>query len=77
MADSFIQELRADIAEIKASVANIDDTLRGKAGQDGLVARVSTLEKSDARRSKYTYLAVSAALTALGSAAWGWLTGKP
>lgn len=60
---------------IEEKVDRIDDLLRGRDGQPGVVGRLSRLEEADRRRTWWAKTTAGAAVAAMLAAVMSWLRG--
>lgn len=72
------QAIASDMAAIRASLARIEDALRGDVvgATPGLQARVAELERNETRRGMVLWTCITAAIIGAGSAVWQFITNR-
>lgn len=66
--DVKLARIEVHLAQLTEQIGRMTTLLLGVDGKPGMVVRVDRLEQGEARRSKFVWLALGAALTALAKA---------
>jgi hypothetical protein len=72
--DAHHEEQKTQIEELRESVKDIDNALRGSYEKKGLLTRVHQLESSEETRKRFTMAAVTSAIGSAVAAGWAVLT---
>lgn len=66
--DVKLARIEVHLAQLTEQIGRMTTLLLGVDGKPGIVVRVDRLEQAEARRAKFVWLAVSAALASLAKA---------
>ncbi len=74
MTTQYDRYCKGEFAEIKQTLAKIDESLRGN-GKPGILVRVDRLEQARKRWDRWWFLVIGAVVPVLAAAAWRYLVG--